>query len=155
MTTRPSSQSPQSTHRHAVFTYGLLIMLASCLMVTPVRAEEPGVVFHIDSDAHMNRSLRQISRHLEAHPDIPLRVVLIASGVNPALEGAEDPNGGLYSAQMEQLLAKGVRIFACENTLNSFNKSPDDLTFGIETVESGVAELGRLQIQLDYAYIKL
>lgn len=114
-----------------------------------------GVVFHIDSDEHMNRSLRQISRHREAHPDIPLRVILIAGGVRPALVDAKDPNGGLYSAQLEQLLAQGVRIFACENTLLSFNLSTDDLTFGIETVHSGVAELGRLQSEDGFAYIKL
>lgn len=114
-----------------------------------------GVAFHIDSDEHMNRALRQISRHLEAHPSVPIRVILIANGVNPSLDGATDPNGGLYSAQMEQLLAQGVRIFACENTLSSFNKTPDDLTFGIETVPSGIAELGRLQFELGFAYIKL
>lgn len=114
-----------------------------------------GIVFHVDTDEHMNRSLRQISRHLEGNPDIPIRVILIAGGVRPALEGAEDPNGGLYSAQIEQLLAQNVRIFACENTLTSFNHSADDLTFGIETVPSGVAELGRLQVKEHFGYIKL
>ena len=114
-----------------------------------------GIAFHIDTDAHMNRSLRQVSRHLEGNPDIPIRVILIAGGVRPAIDGAEDPNGGLYSAQIEQLLAQNVRIFACENTLTSFNYSPDDLTFGVETVPSGIAELGRLQVTEHFGYIKL
>lgn len=118
-------------------------------------AEQRGVAFHIDTDAHMNRALRQIMRHHEANPTIPLRVILIAAGVKPALEGAVDPNGGLYGAQMEQLLAEGIRIFACQNTLDSFNKTADDLTFGVETVGSGVAELGRLQVENNFAYIKL
>jgi len=132
-----------------------LSILALWLLSTPLHADSPGVVLHIDSDAHMNRSLRQVTRLLDSAPDLPLRVILIAGGVKPALDGAVDPNGGLYSAQMEQLLARGVRIFACENTLNSFNKTADDLTFGIETVESGVAELGRLQVKAGYSYIKL
>ena len=114
-----------------------------------------GIAFHVDTDEHMNRSLRQISRHLEGNPDVPIRVILIAGGVQAALEGAKDPNGGLYSAQIEQLLAQNVRIFACENTLRSFNHSTNDLTFGIETVPSGIAELGRLQVKEQFGYIKL
>ncbi len=120
------------------------------------QAHEPGgVAFHVDSDKTMNRGLRQITRHLKAHPSIPIRVILIADGVKPALEGATDSNGGLYGAQMEQLLAQNVRIFACGNTLRSFNKSADDLTFGIETVPSGIAELGRLQFELGFSYLKI
>lgn len=141
--------------RRAVHHVIKLSILALWLLSTPLHADSPGVVLHIDTDAHMNRSLRQVTRLLDSAPDLPLRVILIAGGVKPALDGATDPNGGLYSAQMEQLLARGVRIFACENTLNSFNKTADDLTFGIETVESGVAELGRLQVQAGYSYIKL
>ena len=137
--------------RHVIKRSFLVLWLFSA----PLYADLPGVVLHIDTDAHMNRSLRQVSRLLDSAPDLNLRVILIADGVKPALEGATDPNGGLYSAQMEQLLARGVRIFACENTLNSFNKAADDLTFGIETVESGVAELGRLQVQAGFGYIKL
>ena len=137
---------------HHVFK---LSLLGLWLFSMPLHADSPGVVLHIDTDAHMNRSLRQVTRLLDSAPDLPLRVILIADGVKPALDGATDPNGGLYSAQMEQLLARGVWIFACENTLNSFNKTADDLTFGIETVESGVAELGRLQVQAGYSYIKL
>lgn len=125
-------------------------------LTNPLQAQHTaGIAIHIDTDAHMNRSLRQVSRHLEGNPDIPVRVILIAGGVRPALEGAQDPNGGLYSAQIEQLLARNVRIFACQNTLTSFNKSADDLTFGVETVPSGIAELGRLQAKEGFGYIKL
>lgn len=125
-------------------------------LTNPLQAQHTaGIAIHIDTDAHMNRSLRQVSRHLEGNPDIPVHVILIAGGVRPALEGAQDPNGGLYSAQIEQLLARNVRIFACQNTLTSFNKSADDLTFGVETVPSGIAELGRLQAKEGFGYIKL
>jgi len=153
------SKIPSSPFAQAV---SALVLMMGLVLTEAHAHEEPseagtrgGVVFHIDSDEHTNRSLRQISRHREAHPEIPLRVILIASGVRPALVDAKDPNGGLYSAQIEQLLAQGVRIFACENTLLSFNLTVDDLTFGIETVPSGVAELGRLQSEDGFAYIKL
>ena len=68
---------------------------------------------------------------------------MIAEGVKPAIDGAVDANGGKYSAQMEQLLASGIRIFACEATLNFYNLTEDDLAFGVETVPSGVAALGQ------------
>jgi len=37
----------------------------------------------------------------------------------------------------------------------SMGKSAEDLTFGIETVPSGIAELARLQLESGYAYLKL
>ena len=138
----------------------LLTLLACLALITPMIADSgeaspPGIVFHVDSDQRMNRILRQIARHQAGNPTVPARVILIAEGVRPAMEGAVDANGGDYSAQMEQLLMSGVRIFACENTLTSFNLSSNDLALGIETVPSGVAELGRLQVKEGWGYIKL
>ena len=114
-----------------------------------------GVAVHLDSITHINRAIRQVERLVDAHPETPVRLILIASAVEPALEGAMDKNGGLYSAQLEQLLAKGVGIFACETTLTSLSKRPEELTFGVDTVPSGIAELARLQLESDYAYLKL
>lgn len=137
--------------------FTLLVSIAMTAILSPaiLAADGPGVVFHLDADDHANRALRQIGRQLDASPDIPIRVILIASAVNIALEGAKDDHGGLYSAQIEQLLAQGVQFFACENTLLSFNIPADRLAFGIDTVPSGVAELTRLQLESHVAYIKL
>ena len=38
-------------------------------------------------------------------------------------------------------MASGIRIFACEATLNYYNPTEDDLAFGVETA-SGVAAIG-------------
>lgn len=130
----------------------LVLVLPGTSFADPIGS---GVVFHLDSDRHMNRALRQIAHQLDATPDTPIHIVMIAGAVNAVLEGAKDPNGGLYSAQMEQLLAGGVRIFACENTLDSFNKTRDDLTFGIETVRSGIVALTERQLTQHFAYQKL
>ena len=137
----------------------LMLTLIACLTLSPTThsadAEAPGVVFHLDSETRMNRMLAQVARHHAFNPDIETRVILIAEGVNSAIEGAEDANGGQYSAQMEQLMASGIRIFACEATLNYYNLTADDLAFGVETVPSGVAALGRLQARKGWGYIKL
>ena len=119
----------------------LMLTLLACLTLSPAirsaDAEGPGVVFHLDSESSMNRMLAQVARHHTFNPDIETRVILIGNGVKPALEGAEDANGGQYSAQMEQLMASGIRIFACEATLNYYNLTEDDLACGVETVPSG------------------
>ena len=137
----------------------LMLALLSCLTLTPgagyADTGAPGVVFHLDSEMRMNRMLAQVARHHAFNPDIETRVILIAEGVRPAIEGAEDANGGQYSAQMEQLMASGIRIFACKATLNYFTLTEDDLAFGVETVPSGVATLGRLQAREGWGYIKL
>ena len=86
----------------------LMLALLACLTVSPaIRSadgEKPGVVFHLNSESSMNRMLAQVARHHAFNPDIRTRVILIGDGVKPALEGAEDANGGEYSAQMEQLM---------------------------------------------------
>lgn len=136
----------------------MLTLLAFLMLSSSTRsaeAEAPGVVFHLDSEIKMNRMLAQVARHHAFNPDITTHVILIAEGVKPAIEGAEDANGGEYSAQMEQLMASGIRIFACEATLNYYNLTEDDLAFGVETVPSGVAALGRLQARERWGYIKL
>ena len=137
----------------------LTMTLLACVALAPgicsADTERPGVVFHLDSETSMNRMLAQVARHSAFNPDIETRVILIGNGVKPALEGAEDANGGQYSAQMEQLMASGIRIFACEATLNYYNMTEDDLAFGVETVPSGVAALGRLQARQGWGYIKL
>ena len=137
----------------------LILTLLACLPLSPaIRSADtdaPGVVFHLDSETTMNRMLAQVARHHAFNPDIEARVILIGNGVKPALEGAKDANGGQYSAQMEQLMASGIRIFACEATLNYYNLTEDNLAFGVETVPSGVAALGRLQAREGWGYIKL
>ena len=137
----------------------LMLTLLACLTLSPetrsADAEAPGVVFHLDSETSMNRMLGQVARHQAFNPDIETRVILIGDGVKTAIEGAEDAYGSQYSAQMEQLMASGVRIFACEATLNYYSLTEDDLAFGVETVTSGVAALGRLQADEGWGYIKL
>ena len=118
-------------------------------------ADRYGVVFHVDSDTKINHMLRQVGRHHAANHAMPTRVILIAQGVKAALDNATDSSGGAYSAQMEQLIAAGIRIFACETTLTSYGLSADDLSLGVETIPSGVAELARLQVHHQWAYIKL
>ena len=121
----------------------LMLVLLICLTLTPgagyADTGAPGVVFHLDSEMRMNRMLAQVARHHAFNPDIETHVILIAEGVKPAIEGAEDANGGQYSAQMEQLMNP---YFCLQSNTNS---SPSQRTISLLAWRPslGVATLGR------------
>ena len=81
-------------------------------------------------------------------------MVGLAGGVRFLLDGTKDARGNDYAAMVEPLVMDGVKFRACGNTLNANDLDADDLSFGVEVVTSGVAEIGRLQLEEGYAYIK-
>ena len=117
-------------------------------------AQAPGVVFHLDSETSMNRMLAQVARHYAFNPDIETRVILIGNGVKPA-RGCRRRQWRAVQCANGAVDGVGHPYFACEATLNYYNLTEDDLAFGVETVPSGVAALGRLQAREGWGYIKL
>ena len=139
---------------------GLLtgVILLSALAPGPspaAHADPAGVAIHVDTIDHMNLVLRQIDNQRQAMPQTPIQVVMIGAAVRALVEGATDPGGGAYAAQLEQLIAEGVEIYACGNTMTTFELEPDELTFGVEVVSVGLAALTALQLEHGYAYLKL
>ena len=96
-------------------------------------AEPAGVVYHVDSSDRAVMAMRNITNHRKIYPELPIVVVALADGVRFLLDGTRDARG---------------------NTLNANSLDADDLSFGVEVVTSGVAEIGRLQLEKGYAYIK-
>ncbi len=134
-----------------------LMAAAALLLVAltpPAIAETPGVVYHVDSTDRATMALRNVSNHRKAHPELPIKVVALADGVRFLLDGSKDKRGNSYAAMVEPLAMAGVQFFACGNTLQANSLDADDLSFGVEVVPSGVAEIGRLQLEEGYAYIK-
>jgi len=132
----------------------LAAMLVACSLSLPVRAAGGGVVYHIDSSDRAVAALRNIANHRKAYPDLPITVVALADGVRFLVDGSKDAHGNSYAAMVEPLALAGVKFEACANTLKALSIDPDELSFGVETVPSGVAEIGRLQLEEGYAYIK-
>jgi intracellular sulfur oxidation DsrE/DsrF family protein len=120
----------------------------------PATADAAGVVYHIDDSSRATGALRNVTNHRKAYPDLPITVVALAHGVEFLVDGAKDQRGNSYSAMVETLVMAGVGFIACENTMNALDISADELSLGVESVPSGVAEIGRLQLEEDYAYIK-
>jgi intracellular sulfur oxidation DsrE/DsrF family protein len=120
----------------------------------PATANAAGVVYHIDDSSRATQALRNLTNHRKAYPDLPITVVALAHGVTFLVDGTKDQRGNSYSAMVETLVMAGVSFAACENTMNALGIKADELSLGVETVPSGVAEIGRLQLEEGYAYIK-
>ena len=133
----------------------VLLLIAMVLTAGFARGDSrPGVVYHIDNPEVAVQMIRYISNHLKTPNPPPVTVVAIGHGVDFLVDDAKDKNGNTYAALMAPLMDAGVVFNACQNTLNAFSLTPDDLSMGVETVPSGAAEIARLQLEEGYAYFK-
>ena len=112
------------------------------------------VVYHIDNaEAQGLKGLRNIRNHLDTDPAARITVVTHAQGVDMLMEGAKDPNGGLYAGPVAALVARGVKFEVCEITLQNRNLKKDQFIQEASFTPSGVVRLAKLQKQ-GFAYIK-
>ena len=112
------------------------------------------VVYHIDdAAAQAVKGLRNLRNHLDTDPSAKITVVTHAAGVDFLMEGAKDPQGGLFAGPVAALVARGVKFEVCEITLKNRNLKKEQFIQEAEFTPSGVVRLARLQTQ-GYAYIK-
>lgn len=113
------------------------------------------VVYHISTSDTASAALRNLANHLEAAPGAQVVVVAHNNGVNFLLRGARDESGELYEAAVRKFSARGVRFRVCNNTLVRQSIVANSVVPEATLVPSGIAEIGRLQSQDGYAYMKL
>jgi intracellular sulfur oxidation DsrE/DsrF family protein len=140
----------------AIAALALLLALAGCAGV----AREDGggfdkVVYHIsDAASQGSLALHNIRNQLEANPRTKIVVVTVANGVDFMFDGATDRNGNPYNIGIEELKAKGVTFDVCEMTLAARQISKSRIIPEATYVQSGVAEITRLQQHEGYAYLR-
>ncbi|WP_198665631.1 DsrE family protein [Haloprofundus halophilus] len=123
---------------------------------TETQTETPdptmSTVFHFTDDvSHQEHALGNVS-NLLADDTVDLDdVVLLVNGSGFKLVYEEQTE---HAEKLQELQEQGVSIRACENTMDRFSATQDDLVDGVETVPSGVGELTKLQAGEGYAYIK-
>lgn len=138
----------------------LLALLAAvfCIGTSVARAVESAaavkVVYHVDDSARAIGALRSITNHLKAAPNTKIVVVTLADGVDFLVNGAKDPRGNPYEPMIDDLVSVGVEFKACNNTLVARRIEKGQLHPDVSVVESGVAEITRLQAEEGYAYLK-
>ncbi len=109
------------------------------------------VIFHLDeADAKKQASvLRNIRNMLEDLGDDQTQVELVAHG--PGLDIFLDQSTVVDG--IEELLARGVIMSACRNTLHERNIAQERLLPGVQIVSSGIGELVRRQ-QEGWMYVR-
>ncbi len=76
-------------------------------------------------------------------------IELVVYGPGIAMLKKDSP----VAERLAAVLAKGVRVAACQNSMRGFNLQPSDLVPGATPVPSGVVELIRRQ-HAGYAYVR-
>lgn len=117
-------------------------------------ARVPTVVYHIDDVQRAIPMIRNIGNHRAADSKIRIVVVALGAGVDFLVDGAADDRGNTFDALVDPLMMEGVEFRVCGNTLKGRNIDPASLLPDVAVVPSGVAEIARLQIEEDAAYIK-
>lgn len=118
-------------------------------------ADARKVIYHINGGLEQaSDGLRNIRNHLSVDPKAKIVVVTHYKGIDFLLEGAKDKNGNPYDAAVDDLVMKGVDFRVCEFTLKGRNIDKSKVHPEAKIVPSGVAEIGRLQQQEGFAYLK-
>jgi uncharacterized protein len=109
------------------------------------------VVVHVNfAEAGAQRAgLKSVENVLKAEPDARVEVVCHAAGI-----GLVERARSEHAPAVAELIRKGVRVVACENTMRQKAIRKQDLLPGVETVPSGAVEVIRKQQAEGYAYFK-
>ena len=74
-----------------------------------------------------------------------LNVVVVAYGAG--LNWLKNTTDQVNQDRVNELLARGIKIYACQNTMKAKGWTLDDLIAGVETVPSGVTAVVDFQAQ--------
>lgn len=133
----------------------LVAWLALAGPQTPAAGPATRVVYHISSTATARDALRNLGNHLNAAPHAKVIVVAHNEGVDFLLRGARDASGEAFEPAIRRFLERGVEFRVCSNTLERRGLGGRQLIPAASLVPSGIAEIGRLQAEEGYAYMRL
>ena len=131
-------------------------MLAALLLATApmaASAAEEKVVYHVNDSANARVAMNNVNNHLNASPDAKIVVVAHGKGIDFLLNEAKDDKGE-FAPVVAGLKGKGVDFRVCNNTLKSRKLDASAVIQEANIVPSGVAEIGKLQAQEGYVYLK-
>jgi hypothetical protein len=119
----------------------------------PAAAAEEKVVYHVNDASVARMAMNNVNNHLNAAPNAKIVVVTHGKGIDFLLNDAKDDKGEFASA-VAALKEKGVDFRVCRNTLKARKLNDDAVIMEARVVPSGVAEIGKLQSQEGYVYLK-
>lgn len=157
---RPRMQNILLVFSAATSALAALVVVSWLLMPTlgfqfqtPFKAQEK-YVYHVNSSENAATVLQNIAFHLEASPKAHFVVVTHNNGIDFLLRDAKENGGNPFEPRVATLAARGVEFRVCKNTLNVRHIPPAEVIALAQLVPSGIAEVGRLQTEEGYAYLK-
>jgi intracellular sulfur oxidation DsrE/DsrF family protein len=107
------------------------------------------VVHLSEKDPDKHRAVLRNVANLRADlgPDVPVELVVHGPALAVALRTSAE------ARQVTELVADGVAVAACQNTLRSLDMTAEALLPGVLVVPSGVGELARRQLS-GWAYLR-
>lgn len=126
------------------------------MIAGPVMAAEPvKVVYHLTEGIDQaSRALGNIRNHLRAEPETKIVVVANGDGVKFLLAGARERSGRPFDAAVAALASQGVEFRLCSNTLTAHAVPFSQVLPEVKLVQSGVAEVARLQAREGFVYLR-
>lgn len=129
---------------------GLAVFAGLASAAEPIR-----VVYHLNEGlSQAQRAVVNIRNHLDAEPATKIVVVAHDKGVDFLLEGAKNDRGQDFAAAIGDLAGRGVEFRVCNNTLVGYGIPKEQVAMEATIVQSGVAEIARLQAKERYAYLR-
>lgn len=129
-----------------------LMSLATANSATFEREEK--VIYHISDSINASNALRNARNHLAQSPKAKIVFVTHGMGIDFLIDGATDKDGNPYDIAVQELASRRVEFRVCNNTLVGRKIDRSKLLPEASVVPSGVAEVTRLQIQENFAYLK-
>jgi intracellular sulfur oxidation DsrE/DsrF family protein len=131
------------------------VLLAWVLVpLLPGAAKGERYVYHVSNADNAAVALANIAFHLAAAPKAHFVVVTHNEGVDFLLQGAKDASGTPFASRVAALAEHGVQFRVCLNTLRVRDIPRQRVVAQATFVPSGIAEVGRLQVEEHYAYLK-
>ncbi len=115
---------------------------------------EEKVIYHISDSINAKNALYNARNHLAQSPKAKIVFVTHGLGIDFLIEGATDKDGNPYDILVQELAGRSVEFRVCNNTLRGRKIDRSKLLPEASVVPSGVAEVSRLQIVENFAYLK-
>jgi uncharacterized protein len=134
-----------------------LFMLLTALsgFATMAYAEPIKTVYHVhDGTTHATHAMYNITFQLQGDPKAKIIVVANFEGIKAFTKEAKDMMGKSFSAWVDDLTVQGVEFRVCQQAMNYFKITKDQLLDSVVVVPSGVGEIARLQSQEGFGYIR-
>ncbi|MGL5633826.1 MAG: DsrE family protein [Sarcina sp.] len=109
------------------------------------------IILHLNEPEKWNLAFGNVRNILKAEPKTELEILIHSEPLkNLTIKNSKELN--LYN-DLEELSNKGLIIAACNNTMNSFGLTKDDMCPFVKVVPAGVLELAKKQEE-GFSYIK-